>query len=773
MTVTFDPDATVSGVEADADATIVRTRILVPALSQDTERTKTPRPRSAPPRPLATLPKRTPLATLPKRTPLTLPAGFRLHEYRIDRVLGQGGFGVTYLATDVNLNAPVAIKEYMPEEIAFRTADSSVMPNATRHRDRYQQGLESFLVEAQTLATFRHSSIVRVARFFEAHHTAYMVLDYVEGAPFKKWWPEHQSIGEKELVELLHPLLDGLAAVHAAGFLHRDIKPDNIQVRTEDGRLVLLDFGSAGKAVALADESSVVVTPGYAPIEQYGLGEQGPWTDLYALAATLHWAITGRRPADAEIRATDPLALVPAAQAGSGRFGAAFLAAIDWALQSDPASRPRTVAEFRRALFADHSASLGLQEVLKQGDAPKQGGLARMRRAFSPGDWPLALKLTLAMLATALLPMLITAGYNLRGSLDAVSAGELRYVEQMAHSTAGRVGQLIADSRHFARSLGTDDDFAVFLAEPTDDGKSVMRAKLERLTQANPDVQLIILMDAAGVAIVSSDPAVMGRNFAFRQYFKEAIAGRSFASGLVVGAVAGAAGMFYAEPVRKDDAIIGAIVLRIRASSFSSILDEARTDSTLTPFLLDGDGVMIHHPRKELLYQSLMPLPASTLAEIRADQRFRRDNIESLDMPELARAMVGTRENGHVSYRSNITKQPEIAGFAPVPGHNWVVGITESRAAFEEPLNTLYTHLMWSVVLIGLLFTGLALAFSRTIVRPIRRLTEAVHALEKGDFDRANVPPGSRDELGQLTRTFNVMIGVLRERERERERRRS
>ena len=764
MTVTFDPDATVSAVDADADATVVKTRILVPALSQDAEVTKTLRLKSAQPRSLA---------ALPKRTPVTLPAGFRLHEYRIDSVLGQGGFGVTYLATDVNLNAPVAIKEYMPEEIAFRTSDSSVMPNATRHRDRYQQGLESFLVEAQTLATFRHSSIVRVARFFEAHHTAYMVLDYVRGAPFKTWWPEHKAIGEKALVELLHPLLDGLAAVHAAGFLHRDIKPDNIQVRTEDGRLVLLDFGSAGKAVALADQSAVVVTPGYAPIEQYGFGEQGPWTDLYALAATLHWAITGRRPPDAEIRTSDPLALIPAAQVGNGRFGAAFLAAIDWALQPDPANRPRTVAEFRRALFADHSASLGLQEVLTQGDTPKQGGLARLRRVFSPGDWPLALKMTLAMLATALLPMLITAGYNLRGSLEAVSAGELRYVEQMAHSTAGRVGQLIGDSRHFARSLGTDDDFAVFLALPTDEGKSAMRAKLERLTQANPDVQLIILMDAAGVAIVSSDPAVMGRNFAFRQYFKEAIAGRSFASGLVVGAVAGAAGMFYSEPVRKDDDIIGAIVLRIRASSFSNILDEVRHDSTLTPFLLDGDGVMIHHPRKDLLYQSLMPLPAATLAEIRADQRFRRDNIETLNMPELAQAMVGARENGHVSYRSNITKQAEIAGFAPVPGHNWVVGVTESRAAFEEPLNSLYTHLMWSVVLIGLLFTGLALAFSRTMLRPIRSLTEAVHAIEKGHFDRANVPPGSRDELGQLTRTFNVMIDVLRERERERERRRS
>ena len=117
-------------------------------------------------------------------------------------------------------------------------------------------------------------------------------------------------------------------------------------------------------------------------------------------------------------------------------------------------------------------------------------------------------------------------------------------------------------------------------------------------------------------------------------------------------------------------------------------------------------------------------LPAATLAEIRADQRFRRDNIETLNMPELAQAMVGARENGHVSYRSNITKQAEIAGFAPVPGHNWVVGVTESRAAFEEPLNSLYTHLMWSVVLIGLLFTGLALAFSRTMLRPIRSLTE-------------------------------------------------
>jgi len=183
-----------------------------------------------------------------------------------------------------------------------------VSPNASRHRDRYQRGLESFLVEARTLASFRHPAIVRVARFFEAHRTAYMVLEYERGSSLKAWWPQHQALGEKGLVELMLPLFDGLAVLHASGVLHRDIKPDNIQVRADDGRLVLLDFGSAGQAVAVADQAAVVITPGYAPPEQYGLGEQGPWTDLYALAATLYWLVAGKKPPDAETRMADPRA---------------------------------------------------------------------------------------------------------------------------------------------------------------------------------------------------------------------------------------------------------------------------------------------------------------------------------------------------------------------------------------------------------------------------------------------------------------------------------
>jgi serine/threonine protein kinase/HAMP domain-containing protein len=779
-----DPDATVirpQRAPADPEATVVRPRRAraAPPAAADPDATVIK------PLVIAPLPPR-PTLPLPKAPPLALPAGFRLHEYRIDGVLGQGGFGITYLATDVNLNARVAIKEYLPEEIAFRSSDRSVSPNASRHQDRYRAGLDSFLVEARTLASFRHPAIVRVARFFEAHHTAYMVLEYERGSPLKTWWPTHTAGGEKALVELFLPLFDGLAVVHAAGFLHRDIKPDNIQVRADDGRLVLLDFGSAGQAVAVADQAAVVVTPGYAPPEQYGLGGQGPWTDLYALGATLYWAVTGKKPPDAETRSADPAAFTPAvvAASGQGRFGEAFLKAIDWALDMDPARRPRDIADFRRALFADHLSSLGLLDALKSGDTvideehrtPLQRWRGRvhdaLRRVLSPAAWPLALKMTLAMLATALLPMALTAAYNLRASQAAVSAGELRFVEQMAHSTAGRIAQFVRDSQHLARSLGTDHSFAAFLARPDETGRLETTGRLTRLVQANPDVQLIMVMDAAGRAVVSSDPEVVGRNFAFRRYFQEAAQGRPFMTGLVVGAVAGASGMFYAEPVAGDDGrVLGAVVLRIRGSSVATILDEVSTDSTLTPFLIDGDGVLIHHPRENLLYRSLMPLSPAQLAAIRADQRFRRDRIDSLNQPVLAAAMVGAKTTGHVSYFSHLTNQAEIAGFSPVDGHDWVVGVSETRARFEAPLDTLYRQLLWSVLLVGLLFAGLALRFARGIVRPIQALTQSANALKAGDFDQATVSVKRRDEIGQLARTFNVMIDVLRQRERERDRR--
>ncbi len=781
-----DPDATVRRAQPDPDATRARpgddetlVRRAHDPLDLSTRVRVTRQPGAAAP-PATTLPP------LPRQPPLALPAGFRLHEYRIERVLGQGGFGITYLATDVHLRAPVAIKEYLPEEIAFRAGDRSVAPQATAHRERYRLGLEMFLAEARTLATFRHPNIVRVARFFEAHRTAYMVLEYERGSPLRSWWPEHQALGERGLVERLQPLLDGLATVHAAGYLHRDIKPDNIQVRADDGRFVLLDFGSAAQTVTLADQTAVIVTPGFAPIEQYGFGEQGPWTDIHALGATLYWAVTGRKPPDAEARSAGAH-FPPALEAGRGRYGEAFLRAIDWALQRRPEDRPRDVAQWRAALFADHDAALGLAEVLQRGEAEHaaRGGArparrvdalparaaAALRRLATPAAWPLAVKMAVAMVATALLPMLLASVYNVEKSLQALSANQLAAVEHLARNTAGRIAQLASDSMALARVLGTDAAFARWLAAPDEAARPALRDKLVAVAQANRDIHLVMVMDADGTAQIANDPEVMGRNFRFRHYFQEAMAGRPHVTGIVVGAVAGQAGVFFAVPVTDAaQRVIGAVVLRIHASAFAAILDEVRHQSTLGPFMVDRDGVLVHHPREDLLYRSLAPLGAAQLAAIRADQRFRRDTIASLDLPALAQAMVGAREPGHTSFHSTVTGVDEIAGYAPVPGLDWVVGVSQARAAFEQPLQALYRQLAWSVALVGLLFIGLALRFARSIVRPIQALTGAAHALKAGDFEAATVTVHGRDEVGQLARTFNVMIDVLRQRERERDR---
>jgi len=732
------------------------------------------------------------LAPKPAAASITLPMGFRLFEYRIDSVLGQGGFGIAYAATDVNLAAKVVIKEYLPEEFAYRAADNTVSARDDFDQEFYQSGLDSFLVEARTLATFRHRHIVRVARFFEANKTAYMVLEYERGQSLKSWRKRRENIDETMIVSLLAPLLDGLSVVHATGYLHRDIKPDNIYVRDEDGSLVLLDFGAARQTAIEKAEIGTVVTPGYGPIEQYaGGGRQGPWTDIYSLGATLFWLITGRKPLDAPSRLGDIDPLPSAESLGKGTYSVEFLRAIDWALKMHPADRPQDVAQFRSALFASHAGALGLQEALRKGDeefslpfggdswgaalrSPRllKGRLARFVRAFvRPASWPMAVKMTLAMVATALAPMLITAYYNLSATQAHVAAVELRNLEQLAQSTAGRISQLLSDSRNLANYVGTDEDFVAYLAAPTREGTKAILAKLEGLVKANTDIQFAMVMDTAGNAIVASDPQVMGKNFKFREYFKEAMQGRAHMTGIIVGSVAGAAGVFYSRPVFAADGktVIGAVVMRIKAEPIARILSGAKIDEDRIPFLVDGDGVIVWHPNEKLMFKSLMPLPKRALDEIVADQRFRRPKIDSINQPELAKVMVGGKERGHVTYRSNVTGRDEIAGFAPVPGHDWVVGVSESRDYFAAPLDRLFEKVLLSVLLAGVIFVALALIFARSIVRPIERLTAAAHSLKSGDYANANIAVRSNDEVGQLARTFNVMIDVLRQRERERD----
>ena len=277
-----------------------------------------------------------------------LPAGYGLLEYRIEKVLGVGGFGLTYLATDANLNLKVALKEYLPGDIALRGPGNSIAPRSADTAETFGWGKQRFLDESRTLASFRHPNIVRVMRFFEANGSAYMVMEFVEGAPLGEWVKSRRPIVEAQAAAMAGPILDGLEVVHKAGFLHRDIKPNNIYIRDE-GTPVLLDFGSARQRSA---ELTAVVTPGYAPFEQYHTqGNQGPWSDLYALAGVLYWMVTGNPPAEAAARVREDKMPSALTVGDHGRFRPDFLKAIDWALEPFEDKRPQTVAEWRSRLL--------------------------------------------------------------------------------------------------------------------------------------------------------------------------------------------------------------------------------------------------------------------------------------------------------------------------------------------------------------------------------------------------------------------------------------
>ena len=280
-----------------------------------------------------------------------LPQGHRLQEYELVRVLGFGGFGMTYLGFDHNLDKAVAIKEYLPSDIATRTSDNSVVPQASQFQDDFEWGLDRFLDEARALARFDHRHIIKVHRFFEAHGTAYIVMEYAEGETLSAFLERKGTLTETELKAILYPLLDGLEVVHRADFLHRDIKPGNIIIRDEDNSPVLLDFGSARQAIGARSRSvTSIITPGYAPIEQYSSrGDQGSWTDIYALGGVCYSALTGQVPEDATDRVrNDPL--IPVSERCAGQASSGFLSAIDWALAVDEGDRPQSIGVWRTAL---------------------------------------------------------------------------------------------------------------------------------------------------------------------------------------------------------------------------------------------------------------------------------------------------------------------------------------------------------------------------------------------------------------------------------------
>ena len=275
-----------------------------------------------------------------------------LHDYRIEDVLGSGGFGITYRARDKRLDTTVAIKEYFPRLLAYRRDDQTVISrnDGANGDNLYAWGRSKFRQEADSLAQLQHSNIVGVNHMFEANNTSYMVLDYIDGGSMKDWLKQIKRLPEQhELDALMAPLLSALNAMHGKGLLHRDIAPKNIML-AKPFKPVLIDFGAVRLLVAQHSQTVAnMLTPGYAPCEQYSNRGQGPWTDVYALAATFYDAINGSPPVDATERLVED-SNKPAAVIGRGRYHPQFLAAIDWGLKPKPQDRPQTIEQWRQGM---------------------------------------------------------------------------------------------------------------------------------------------------------------------------------------------------------------------------------------------------------------------------------------------------------------------------------------------------------------------------------------------------------------------------------------
>jgi len=295
-----------------------------------------------------------------------LPIGYTLGEYEIEAVLGQGSFGITYLAQDKQLGTKIAIKEYFPRSLAVRGDDWAIHPGGEddpRVRETFDWGRQQFLKEAQALGKFKHNNIVRVLRFLEANGTAYMVMEYEAGQSLSRQLKMRGGkITEQSLLRIFVPILNGLQTVHDAGLLHRDIKPENIYLRSDDTPM-LIDFGAVSQnAQPNAGNQPVTLTPAYAAIEQYpGKGEESAASDLYGIGASMYRCITGEQPAGGlqrydAMRQYKPDPLTPLTELKPEGFSDFVLQCVDWAMQIYPRNRPQNARDLQDGLMAKRRA---------------------------------------------------------------------------------------------------------------------------------------------------------------------------------------------------------------------------------------------------------------------------------------------------------------------------------------------------------------------------------------------------------------------------------
>jgi serine/threonine protein kinase len=325
-----------------------------------------------------------PPGVVPEVDYVALQPGQMIGRYEIVSVLGQGGFGITYRARDVQLGREVAIKEYLPSALAIRQDGVTVLPRTTKMADDFGWGRDRFVTEGRTLASLhRATAIVHVFDYLEANGTAYIVMELLSGQTLEERITKDGKLSPQEVDRILWPLLDGLEHVHSAGFLHRDIKPANILLDAT-GNPTLIDFGASRAAIAGRSTAlTAIFTPGYAAAEQMTSAKQGPWTDIYGLSATLYHAIVGRTPPGAFDRMLSD-AYEPLSQIKPAGFSPGVLAGIDAGLAVVASDRPQSIAGWRPILSMTE-APAGDSTVAIAKPAPEVRHVSTLPPPAAPG----------------------------------------------------------------------------------------------------------------------------------------------------------------------------------------------------------------------------------------------------------------------------------------------------------------------------------------------------------------------------------------------------
>jgi len=378
-----------------------------------------------------------------------LPEGYKFSEFQFVRVLGDGGFGITYLGWDDSLDKAVAIKEYFPEDWARRIEGGVIEPLSDRYKDDFDWGKTRFLAEAKTLAKFNHPNLVKAYRYFEANGSGYIVMDYLEGEPLDSVLKRQGTLSTKDVRFFLERVADGLDSVHQMQFLHRDIKPGNIIISAEDNEPVLIDFGAARQTIRNKTQAlTAIVTAGYGPHEQYSIegDNQGPWTDIYALSALGYNALTGELPPEGNSRFEND-GFVPLDEDASD--DPALCRAINKGLQVLTRDRPRSAYEWlsiaESTLIDDSRSTTGETKPLKTRRRSKvvkpkgfkdpknkaKNSKAGARDPHQPANGGMSPGLMRAMMGAAAVLILGGIGWSVvqSGQLDSLFDGKMANVK--------------------------------------------------------------------------------------------------------------------------------------------------------------------------------------------------------------------------------------------------------------------------------------------------------------------------------------------------------